>query len=195
VRVVADEIHAPLVLAPRSRFVPTTTQIPDAIALHSASKAFNLAGLRAAVAVPGPDAVADLARLPEVVGNGVTHLGTIAQTAAYLEGDPWLDEVLDGLARNQQLIHRLLADQLPEAVWTPSEATYFAWIDLRAVPSVAAGEDPARLALARGRLALNPGPAFGADGAGFVRMNLAAGTSTLTDAVNRLVRGLSATNS
>jgi cystathionine beta-lyase len=190
VRVVADEIHAPLVVADGSRFVPTTTQIPDAIALHSASKAFNLAGLRAAVAVPGPEAVDDLARLPWVVADGVTHLGALAQRAAYTECGGWLDEVLDGLRHNQRLVADLLAEQLPAAVWSPPEATYFAWIDLRAVAEVAAGADPARLALHRGRLAVNPGPTFGTEGTGFVRLNLAASTATLTDAVTRLSRAL-----
>ncbi|GEM00181.1 MalY/PatB family protein [Cellulomonas terrae] len=190
VRVVADEIHAPLVLGPGSRFVPTTTQIPDAIALHSASKAFNLAGLRAAVAVPGPDAVADLARLPAVVADGVTHLGALAQRTAYREGAAWLDEVLDGLRQNQLLLADLLAEQVPAAVWSPPEATYFAWIDLRALEAVRSGEDPARLALHRARLALNPGPTFGAEGTGFVRLNLAASTATLTDAVGRLASAL-----
>lgn len=190
VRVVADEIHAPLVLGPGSRFVPTTTQIPDAIGLHSASKAFNLAGLRAAVAVPGPDAVADLARLPAVVADGVTHLGALAQRTAYAECGAWLDEVLDGLRHNQRLVAGLLAEQLPAAVWSPPEATYFAWIDLRALDAVRAGADPARQALHRGRVALNPGPTFGVEGQGFVRLNLAASTSMLTEAVARLARGL-----
>lgn len=190
VRVVADEIHAPLVLGDGSRFVPTTTQIPDAIALHSASKAFNLAGLRAAVAVPGPDAVADLARLPAVVADGVTHLGALAQQTAYREGGAWLDDVLDGLRSNQRLFANLLTEQVPTAVWSPPEATYFAWIDLRALDPVRAGADPARLALHRGRLALNPGPTFGAEGTGFVRLNLAASSATLTDAVGRLASAL-----
>ena len=88
---------------PAAGSCPTTTQIPDAIALHSASKAFNLAGLRAAVAVPGPEAVDDLARLPAVVADGVTHLGALAQRTAYAEGGAWLDEVLDGLRHNQRL--------------------------------------------------------------------------------------------
>ncbi|WP_200941479.1 MalY/PatB family protein [Cellulomonas sp. Leaf395] len=190
VRVVADEIHAPLVLGPGSRFVPTTTQIPDAIALHSASKAFNLAGLRAAVAVPGPEAVDDLARLPAVVADGVTHLGALAQQSAYREGGAWLDEVLDGLRHNQRLVADLLTEHVPDAVWSPPEATYFAWIDLRALDPVRAGADPARLALHRGRVAVNPGPTFGADGTGFIRLNLAASTATLTDAVTRLARAL-----
>ncbi|WP_456786249.1 MalY/PatB family protein [Cellulomonas sp. P5_C5] len=190
VRVVADEIHAPIVLGPGSRFVPTTTQIPDAIALHSASKAFNLAGLRAAVAVPGPEAVADLARLSAVVADGVTHLGALAQLTAYREGGAWLDEVLAGLRHNQVLVADLLTELVPAAVWSPPEATYFAWIDLRALDTVRAGADPARLALHRGRVALNPGPTFGLGGAGFVRLNLAASTSVLTEAVTRLARAL-----
>jgi len=140
--------------------------------------------------VPGPEAVDDLARLPAVVADGVTHLGALAQQAAYREGGAWLDEVLDGLRQNQRLVARLLAEQVPDAAWSPPEATYFAWIDLRALAAVRAGADPARLALNRGRLALNPGPTFGVEGTGFVRLNLAASTTTLTDAVARLALAL-----
>lgn len=189
VRVVADEIHAPLVPS-RHAFVPTTTQIPDAIALHSASKAFNLAGLRVAVLVPGPEATGDLAGMSHVVGDGVMHLGTVAQTVAYRECGAWLDRVLDGLAQNQELLAGLLADQVPDALWSPPEATYLAWIDLRATAAVRAGADPAELLLRRGRLAVNPGPTFGDEGAGHVRLNLAASTSTLTDAVGRMALAL-----
>lgn len=179
VRVVADEIHAPLVLD--GPFTPTTTVIPDAVALHSASKAFNLAGLKAAVAVPGPGAVDDLARLPEIVRHGVSHLGTIAHAAAYADGGEWLDSVRDGLRANQVLLAGLLADQVPEARWAPPQATYFAWIDLRAY-----GPEPSRRLLRHGRLALNDGPTFGPQGQGFVRLNLAASSATLTEAVRRM---------
>ncbi|WP_456824942.1 MalY/PatB family protein [Cellulomonas sp. P5_E12] len=189
VRVVADEIHAPLVPS-RQTFVPTTTEIPDAIAVHSASKAFNLAGLRAAVLVPGPEAAADLARMSYVVGDGVMHVGTLAETVAYRECGPWLDQVLDGLAHNQRLLDGLLADQMPDAVWSPPEATYLAWIDLRAFAAVRAGADPAELCLRRGRLAVTSGPTFGDGGAGHVRLNLAASISTLTDAVGRMALAL-----
>lgn len=194
VRVVADEIHAPLIPTAADGsappFVPTTTQIPDAIALHSASKAFNLAGLRAALAVPGPAATQDLARLPELVGHGVMHLGSIAHAAALRDCGPWLDDVLRGLGENQRLLSGLLADALPDAVWAVPEATYFAWLDLRAVPVVRAGADPARIALQRGRVALNDGGTFGDEGVGFVRLNLAASTATLTEAVSRLAGAL-----
>lgn len=204
VRVVADEIHAPLVTTVSARstdgdgqgdarpgFVPTTTVIPSAIALHSASKAFNLAALKAAVAVPGPDARADLARLPEIVLHGVSHLGSVAHTTALRDCGDWLDAVLDGLRHNQRLLAGLLATHLPAARWTPPDATYFAWLDLRDVLAVRDGADPARLALERGRLALNPGPTFGTpEGVGFARLNLAASTATLNEGVRRLAAAL-----
>ncbi len=115
VRVVADEIHAPLVPTPEAHFVPTTTVIPDAIAVHSASKAFNLAALRAALMVPGPEAT-ELSGLVKPVTDGVMHLGVLAQSAAYAEGDAFLADVLTGLEHNGRLLSGLLA---PLVSWEP----------------------------------------------------------------------------
>ncbi|SFK47039.1 MalY/PatB family protein [Cellulomonas sp. KH9] len=191
VRVVADEIHAPLVVGDEP-FVPTTTVIPDAIALHSASKAFNLAGLKAALAVPGP-AADDLRDLPEIVGHGVSHVASIAHQAAYRRGDAWLADVLAAIRANGDLVARTLADRLPQARWHRPAATYFAWLDLRETPAVAAtGADPAHLLLERGRLAVNAGPTFGPGGNGHVRLNLATSTAILTDALDRLTTTLDA---
>lgn len=183
VRVVVDEIHAPLTVTPGA-FTPATTVIPRAISLMSGSKAFNLAGLKVAVAIPGPDAVDDLARLPEEVSHGVSHLAVIAQEAGYLHSRSWLDEVISGIAQQQRLLTTLLAD-VPGARWTAPDATYLAWIDLRDTAAVRAGADPAAAALAAG-LAVNPGGDFGDGGRGFVRLNLATSTAVLTEGVRRL---------
>lgn len=190
VRVVADEIHAPLLVGDEP-FVPTATVVPDAIALHSASKAFNLAGLKAAIAVPGP--AADLRDLPEIVGHGVSHVASIAHQAAYRWGDDWLAEVRTAIGAHQRLVTAALGERLPGARWRPPAATYFAWIDARASPAVrATGTDPARLLLQRGRLAVNPGPTFGPGGDGFVRLNLATSPAILGDALDRLTSTLAA---
>ncbi len=182
VQVVADEIHAPLVLD--GRFVPTTTVVPEAVALHSASKAFNLAGLPAALAVPGPAAGGALARLSPLVGTEVGHVAALAQTAAYRDGDTWLDGLLTALRANVTLLGSLLAEHVPQARWTPPQATYLAWLDLRrAVPD---GTDPARLLLQAARVALNPGPTFGDQGAGHARLNLATSPAVLTEALRRI---------
>lgn len=193
VRVVSDEIHAALVPprpdGTRPAFVSATTVIPDAIALHSGSKAFNLAGLKAAVAVPGPAATRDLARLPQLVSDGVSHVASIAHQAGFRRGGPWLDRLLAALAGNVGLVGRLLAERLPAVRWTPPEATYLGWLDLRAA-GLPDGTDPARYLLDHARVALVTGPAFGAEGAGFARLNLAASRTVLTEAIDRIATAL-----
>ncbi|WP_075736935.1 MalY/PatB family protein [Streptomyces acidiscabies] len=188
VRVVADEIHAPVVAA-AAAFVPYLS-VPGAesgLSLMSASKAWNLAGLKAAVAVAGPDAGDDLARLPEEVGHGPSHLGVIAHTAALRDGGDWLDAVLAGLDENRRLVAGLLAQHLPAVRYTPAQATYLAWLDCRAL---GLGDDPADVFLQRGRVALNSGPSFGTGGAGFVRMNLATSPENVAEGVRRMAAAL-----
>jgi cystathionine beta-lyase len=199
VRVVADEIHAPVIM-PGERFVPylSVPGTEKAFSLMSASKAWNLAGLKAALAIAGPDAVDDLARLPEEVSHGPSHLGVISHTAAFEEGGPWLDALLAGLDRNRHLLSALLEEHLPEVGYSPPQATYLAWLDCaafaldEAAPAVAErglvrlSTGPAAVFLERARVALSAGPAFGTGGAGHVRLNFATSTEILTEAVTRM---------
>jgi len=183
VRVVSDEVHAPLTLD--GGFVSATTVIPDAIALHSASKAFHVAGLKAALAVPGPDATADLARLDPLVQSEIGHVPVLAHSAALNHGDAWLDETLGSLRENRAHLRAELAARLPLVRWTPGAATYFAWLDLRELRPD--DDDPARHLLEHARVAVNPGLTFGAPGAGHVRLNFATSPAILTEAVTRIV--------
>jgi cysteine-S-conjugate beta-lyase len=188
VRVVADEIHAPLV-ASGVDFVPYLS-VPggeSGLSLVSASKAWNLAGLKAALAIAGPAAAADLARLPEEVSHGPSHLGVIAHTAALHDGTSWLDALLAGLDDNRRLLADLLAEQLPAISYRPGDATYLAWLDCRAL---GLGDDPADVFLRRGRVALNSGIPFGTGGAGHVRLNLATSPELITQAVRRMAAAL-----
>ncbi|MFF7757798.1 MalY/PatB family protein [Streptomyces griseorubiginosus] len=188
IRVVVDEIHAPLT-APGAKFVPYLS-VPGAengLSLLSASKAWNLAGLKAAVAVAGPEAADDLARLPEEVGHGPSHVGVLAHTAALREGGAWLDALLRGLDDNRRLLSGLLAEHLPAVRYTPGQATYLAWLDCRAL---GLGGDPAEVFLERGRVALNSGIPFGTGGEGFVRLNLATSPELITEAVRRMASAL-----
>ena len=188
VRVVADEIHAPLT-APGVDFVPYLS-VPGAgsgLSLMSASKAWNLAGLKAALALAGPEAAADLARLPEEVSHGPSHVGAIAHTAALRDGTPWLDALLDGLDDNRRLLADLLARHLPAITYRPGEATYLAWLDCRAL---GLGDDPADVFLQRGRVALNSGLPFGTGGAGHVRLNLATSPEVIEEGVRRMAAAL-----
>ncbi|CAM2799955.1 MalY/PatB family protein [Streptomyces albus] len=184
VRVVADEIHAPLVL-PGARHVPYLT-VPGSetgFALLSASKAWNLAGLKAALAVAGSAAARELAAMPEEVGHGPSHLGVIAHTAALRHATGWLDSLLAGLDRNRRLLGELLTRLLPGVRHRPGEGTFLAWLDCRAL---GLGDDPAAAFLDRGRVALNSGLPFGTGGAGHVRLNLATSPEILQEAVRRM---------
>jgi cysteine-S-conjugate beta-lyase len=188
VRVVADEIHAPIVL-PGARFTPYLS-VPGAergLSLMSASKAFNLAGLKAALAIAGTGAAGDLARMPEEVSHGPSHLGIIAHATGFRSGGGWLDALLAGLDDNRRLLGRLLAEHLPEVRYVPPQGTYLAWLDCRAL---GLGDDPAEVFLERGRVALNSGLPFGAGGEGHVRLNLATSPEVLTEAVRRMAAAL-----
>lgn len=201
VRVVADEIHAPLVLS-GARFTPylSVPGTADAFSLMSASKGWNLAGVKAAVVVAGEEAAGDLARMPEEVSHGPSHLGVVAHTAALRHGGDWLDDVLAALDRNRSLLGDLLLRYLPDIRWRPPEGTYLAWLDCRGLAvdgeaagghgdtpgQVRAGRGPAAAFLDEGRVLLSPGSAFGPGGEGFVRLNFAASSVTLTDAVRRM---------
>ncbi|MEW2623789.1 aminotransferase class I/II-fold pyridoxal phosphate-dependent enzyme [Streptomyces sp. NPDC048106] len=188
VRVVVDEIHAPLT-APDVPFVPYLS-VPAAargLSLTSASKGWNLAGLKAALALAGPEAAADLARLPEVAGDGASHLAVIAHTAALREATGWLDALLAGIQANRRLLDALLAEHLPEVRVHPAEGTYLAWLDCRAL---GLGDDPAQVFLDRGRVALSAGLPFGTGGAGHVRLNLATSPEILTEGVRRMAAAL-----
>ncbi len=198
-RVIADEIHAPLVL--RGNFTPLLSR-PGAqrcVAVLSASKAFNLAGAPAAALVVGDDATDVLATLEHRVVPGPSHLGVIAQRAALLEGDSWLDALLGDLVARQELLVALLATHLPQVRYRPGDATYLAWLDARALAlhdteGVRGRMDtlsgPASHFLEHARVALSDGAAFGTGGAGHVRLNFATTEDILTDAVARLGRAV-----
>ncbi|OEV05411.1 cystathionine beta-lyase [Streptomyces nanshensis] len=184
VRVVADEIHAPLVL-PGARHIPYLT-VPGterAFSVLSASKAWNLAGLKAAMTVAGAESSGELARMPEEVSHGPSHLGVIGHVAALRHGDAWLEALLAGLDENRRLLADLLKEHLPEVGYRSHEGTFLAWLDCRAL---GLGDDPAAAFLERGRVALIPGPAFGTGGAGHARLNLATSPENLEEAVRRM---------
>ncbi|EWT03198.1 bifunctional PLP-dependent protein with beta-cystathionase and maltose regulon repressor activities [Intrasporangium oryzae NRRL B-24470] len=184
VRVISDEIHAGLVYAD-TPFTPylSVAGSEAGITVTSASKAFNLAGLKAAVIVPGARAVDEVRRLHPFVTYGASHLGAVAQTAAWEHGRDWLHRLVGELDDNRRLLTRLVSEALPGARLLVPEATYLAWLDCR---ELGLGDDPAAAFLARGRVALSQGPTFGAGGAGFVRINFATSPDILREAVGRM---------
>jgi cystathionine beta-lyase len=186
VLVLSDEIHAPLVL-PGTRHLPYPAVAgggAECVAFHSASKAWNLAGLKCALAVTnGAAGRAAFDRMPREVPYRTSIFGVLAGAAAYAEGGRWLDSLLAHLDRNRRLLGELLADRLPDAGYRVPEASFLAWLDLRAY---GLGDDPAAVLLDRGRVALQSGPTFGAEGAGFARLNYGTSRVLLTETVDRM---------
>ncbi|MFW5474062.1 MalY/PatB family protein [Knoellia sp. CPCC 206450] len=187
VTVVADEIHAPIVHD--GDFTPylTVAGAQRGVSLLSASKAWNLAGLKAALVVTGEEAPPG-ATLHEVHSHGASHLGQIAGIAAWTQGREWLAKVTEEIDANRTLLTRLLAERLPQIRYAVPAATYLAWLDCR---ELALGDDPAVVLRERGRVAFSSGPSFGETGRGFVRVNLATSPEILTEAVDRMARALS----
>lgn len=187
VLVISDEIHAPLVL-PGARHTPFLTlggpAAEHGIALTSASKAWNLAGLKCAVAVAGSAGTqAVLEALPVAVTERTGLFGVLAGAAAFRAGEPWLDALLRHLDRNRRLLADLLAERLPAVRYVPPEASYLAWLDCAGLEL---GDDPTAVFLARGRVALTAGLEFGRPGAGFARLNIGTSAELLTESVRRM---------
>ena len=184
VRVLVDEIHAPIVYEGHVHVPFLSLPVgADSFALLSASKGWNLAGIKAALAAAGPQAAAELATLPDAVRHGASHFGVISHVAALEQGEPWLETVLPELDANRRLLGELLAEHLPEARYVAPQGTYLAWIDCRAL---GLGDDPAAIFLERARVALSSGPTFGSGGAGHARLNLATSPQIIAEAVRRM---------
>lgn len=189
-RVVSDEIHAPLVLegAEHVPYLAIEGTAEHTVAVVAASKAFNIAGLKCAQLVSADPATHRvLSNAPMVRNDSWSVLGVEASIAAYTDGDPWLDALRERLTAQRDLLMTLLAEHLPLARMRPIEATYLAWLDLRAYGH----DDPAAVALERGRVYLAPGHDYHPGLAGHVRLNFATSTERLTEIVVRMAASLS----
>jgi cysteine-S-conjugate beta-lyase len=187
VLVVSDEIHASLTL-PGARHTPFVSlggaAAEHGVTLASASKAFNIAGLKGAVAVAGSASMQRLlGRLPSASQYGAGLLGVVASLAAWSSGEEWLDALLGQLDQVRAEFGRLLLERLPEAEYVPPEASFLAWVDCT---RLGLGAEPAEVFLRRGRVALGRGLNFGAPGDGFVRVTIGTSSALLAEIVDRM---------
>ncbi len=183
-RVVSDEIHGPLVL-PGAEHVPYLSlegTADHAVAVVAASKAFNIPGLKCAQILTGDDATRDrLVDIPMAQNDSWSPLGLVASIAAYDDGDPWLAALVERLDQQRTLLGELLAEHLPEARMRPLEATYMAWLDLRAYGH----DDPAEVILGGG-VRVSPGEIYWPGLGGHIRLNIATSPDRLTEIVRRM---------
>ena len=185
--VLSDEIHASLTL-PGARHTPFVSlggvAAEQGVTLASASKAFNIAGLKGAVAVAGSASGQRLlARLPASCQYGAGLFGVLASLAAWSAGGEWLDALVTQLDHARTEFGRLLGERLPEAGYVPPEASYLAWVDCA---RLGLGPEPAEVFLNRGRVALGRGLDFGPPGDGYVRVTIGTSSALLADIADRM---------
>jgi cystathionine beta-lyase len=187
--VVSDEIHADLVYRPAVH-VPFASLgehvAARTVTLTSATKAFNIAGLRTALAHIGPAWLRERwdAEPPDIHGvAGV--LGVEATLAAWRDGDEWLVGVVDHLRRNRDRLVDGLTRIDGVDVRTP-QAGYLAWVDCSGARP---GVDVATLLRQQAQLYPSPGPDYGG-APDWVRLNFATSTALLEDMVRRMARAL-----
>ncbi len=181
-----DEIHAPLAL-PGARHTPFLSMDLDpglrrrSFAFTSASKGWNIPGLKCGVVVAGHD---EGARVLEKRWEALlaSHLGVLATEAAFRDCTVWLDAVIGQLDENRGLVAKLLATHLPGVGYVPPEASFLAWLDCQALRLA----DPAATFLDGGRVALSPGADFGDQGRAFVRLNTGTSPALLEEIVRRM---------
>jgi cystathionine beta-lyase len=191
VSVIADEIHAPLT-HPGVTHTPFLSIAPvglSAISLISASKAWNIAGLKCAQIVAADEEVLSKLQtsIPLEVTYGTGHFGVLASIAAYRDSVPWLNEVRALIASNSELLREMLARQLPEVCFAPPSASYLAWLDFGAYEL---GDDPAAYFAERAKVGLSPGPSFGELGMKCARLNFGTTPQILDEIVNRLAMSI-----
>ena len=189
--VISDEIHADLVFTPNVH-IPFASLSADAasrtITLYAASKAFNIAGLRCAVAIFGtPELKKRFNQFPRHLRGGLNGPGILATEAAWQHGDAWLADVLAYLRANRDFVAEFVKRELPGVVHFAPEATYLAWLDFRALGLT---PSPHEFFLKQAKVALSEGPNFGEPGVGFVRLNFATSRAILARALEQMAKSV-----
>lgn len=189
VRVIADEIHASFTFAPHVH-TPLRTLLPDAIMLTSATKAFNIAGVRqSSIIVSDEEAREALKKEMHSVNADHPNLfAMVAQRAAYETGDEWLDGCVDYIRENRDLVCAFMAERLPEVSMPPLEGTYLMWLDMRKTGME--HEALFRRLIDVGGVGLNTGLFFGEQGRGFFRLNLATQRQNVQAGLEGIERAL-----
>ncbi|HEX6299896.1 MAG TPA: aminotransferase class I/II-fold pyridoxal phosphate-dependent enzyme [Acidimicrobiia bacterium] len=182
-RVIADEIHSPIIYDGVEHVPIATIDSERTMSVNAASKAWDLPGLKCAqVVLTNVDdrAVWQDYFTPEKVGVGT--LGLLAGEAAYSGGREWFDDVLGRLQSNRDLLMSLVAIHVPDALVYPPEGTYLAWMDL----SPYGLEVPTEFILDEGRVALTGGAPFRGDSSQFARLNFATEPEILIEMMERV---------
>ena len=188
---VCDEIHAEFVFdGLKQTRILALEGSENCVMLTSATKAFNLAGLRqSSMIVKDPALRRTLARAIELSHASSPNIfGAIAQTAAYRHGDEWMDAVVEYVRENRDYAVEAFNARLPEIGCKPQEGTYLMWLDFNGLGlSHEALKD---LLVNRAHVAMNDGLFFGEEGRGWFRMNLATQRANVEKTIDNIYNAI-----
>ncbi|CAI8699075.1 MalY/PatB family protein [Pseudomonas sp. IT-P395] len=192
--IISDEIHAELCFDGRVH-IPTaslSTEIAErTITLMSASKAYNIAGLKTSFMIIQNAALRERvnhARCGMV--DSVNPLGMEATRVAYSEGVPWLAELKTYLQANRDWLVEAVRSRLPGVTINVPQGTYLAWLDCSALDL----DNPQQFFLEQAKVGLSPGLDFGDQHQQFVRLNFGCPRSLLEEGIARMERALTQRN-
>lgn len=189
VLIVSDEIHSDLIHKPH-RHIHIASLLPElaarTVTLIAPSKTFNIAGLSTGVSITPHDSLrrrlcAESDKIHIEQGN---VFGTVALEAAYNGGEEWLEALLEYIAGNIRYVGDFLETELPAVKAIRPEGTYLMWLDMRGLGME--HERLARFLVEKAGIGLNDGAAFGEQGRGFMRINLATSRSVIEQALKQL---------
>jgi cystathionine beta-lyase len=194
ITVVSDEIHADLTY-PGTRHVPLARLAQNDVKVVTAvspSKTFNIPGLGlSALIVPDKADRAAIGRAFDTLHVGTANpFSIVAFEAAYREGAPWLDELLNYLAGTRDHVRRFIRQHLPQIRLIEAEGTYLLWLDCRAMGM--SDQQLKRFFVQDAGVGLSPGVIFGEQGSGFMRMNIGAPRSVIVQALENIARAAAA---
>jgi cystathionine beta-lyase len=191
VTVISDEIHGALTY-PGAKFEPFLGVSDEAreigITVTSASKAFNLAGLKCAMIITSSEKLRErINSMPISVAFRASLFGAVAASAAFRDSRSWLTGALRTLDENRRLIDNLISTKLPAIGYRMPDFGYLAWLDLT---GLGLGEDPTKVILERGKLAINSGSMYSPKHSNFARLNFGTSPEIISEAFDRIQRCL-----
>ena len=188
VLVVSDEIHGDITFEGHD-YTPFASlgneYALNAITCLSPAKSFNIAACCSAFTVIADDARRKAFQVENsrLTVNKNNAFASAAMTAAYGEGGPWLDDVLGYLAENLALVRKQLVT-LPNVEMIEPDGTFLLWLDFRKLGF--SPDDLTKFLRLKAGWAVTRGQAFGVEGEGFARLNIACTKAKLTSALQQL---------
>jgi cystathionine beta-lyase len=208
--VLSDEIHCDFVSKGQKytpfASLPNRDIVNNSITFKAASKSFSLAAMKSAwYFTTNPDY---FARVKAHTHTDLTTLGMIANRAALVEGEEWLNQVVEYIDGNHDFTASYIKDKIPALRYAKAQGTYLAWVDVsRVAEKIGAVQKAAEVTKQTGtkttpemivqqhliksaKVQMNPGSNYGSGGANHMRLNIATSRKTLEQALTNLANAL-----